>query len=95
MLFGRLIGWVFVLAGAIIAIRDAVLWHESGIFRFSSGGEIWFQVHRDSLNLLQAVVQRYLSPVIWDPGLQTVLLWPAMATLAGIGLILLILFRRR
>jgi hypothetical protein len=95
MLFGRLIGWVFVLAGMIVVIRDAVLWHETGTFRLSSGGEIWFQAHRDSLNLLQAVVQRYLTPVIWDPGIQTVLLWPAMATLVGIGLFLLLLFRRR
>ena len=95
MLIGRLVGWVLVLAGVIVAIRDGLIWHATGNYPFSSGGQIWFETHPDSINLVQAVVQRYLVPEIWDPGIQTVLLWPAVATLLGAGFIFLILFRRR
>ena len=95
MLLGRIVGWVLALAGVIIAIRDALIWYQTGTYPFTTGGELWFQLHRDSLNLTQAVVQRYLTPEIWDPGIQTVLLWPAFVPLLGLGIILLLLFRRR
>lgn len=95
MLLGRLVGWVLALAGVIVAIRDGLIWHETGTYPFSKGGELWFQVDPDSLNLVQAVIQRYLVPEVWDPGMQTVLLWPAAATLLGAGIILMLLFRRR
>jgi hypothetical protein len=95
MLLGRLIGWALLLAGIIVAIQDGLVWYETHVFQFSSGGEVWYKVDRDSLNLAQAVVQRYLSPDIWEAGILPALVWPATATLAGLGLILLLLFRRR
>ena len=95
MLIGRLLGWILVLAGIVVAIRDGVIWYETGTYPLISTGEAWYMVHSDSLNTTQAAVQRYLSPEIWDPGIQTVLLWPAVATFVGAGLILLLLFRRR
>jgi len=60
-----------------------------------TGGEFWFSVHTASLNTFQAVVQRYAAPELWDPVIQTVLLWPAVPTLLVPGLILLALCRRR
>lgn len=95
MLIGRLVGWVLVLAGVIVGLRDGLIWYQTGAYPFTKGGELWYTLAPDSINLVQAVVQRYLLPEIWDPGMLTVLLWPAMATLAGLGLILLLLFRRR
>jgi hypothetical protein len=95
MLIGRLLGWTLVLAGIIVAVRDAMEWFKTGIYPLITGGEVWYSINVDSLNLVQAVVQRYLSPEVWDPGIQTVWLWPAAATLAGTGVILLALFFRR
>ena len=47
------------------------------------------------LSQLQAGIQRYLFPELWDPIIATVLLWPAWVVFGGLGAILLALFRRR
>ena len=46
---------------------------------------------RSSLNLVQAVVQRYISPFLWDPIIVTILLWWAFAVLMVLGLLILAL----
>jgi hypothetical protein len=50
---------------------------------FHTGGEVWFALSPDTLNLSQAIVQRYLLPQLWDPVLVSLLRLPA-AGLAGI-----------
>ena len=40
-----------------------------------------------SLNLVQAVVQRYLLPALWDPVLVTLLLLPAWIVVGVPGLL--------
>jgi hypothetical protein len=49
-----------------------------------TGGEVWFALSADTLNLMQAVTQRYLWPALWDPGIVSVLKFPAVATLGGL-----------
>ncbi|MEQ9642017.1 MAG: hypothetical protein RIM84_18485 [Alphaproteobacteria bacterium] len=43
----------------------------------ASAGELWFRLDVESLNLVQAVTQRYLAPWLWDPAIVTLLQWPA------------------
>ncbi|PCJ70449.1 MAG: hypothetical protein COA62_07630 [Rhodobiaceae bacterium] len=52
---------------------------------FHTGGEVWFELSRNTLNLMQAVVQRYLSPSLWDPAIVSVLKLPLVAVLGLIG----------
>ena len=92
---GRLLGWV-LLALALIALGgDGLRWLESGQLEFAALGEVWFRADPGSLNLLQAVTQRYLLPQLWDPGVITLLSWPAVMVLGGLGLLLLVIFRKR
>jgi hypothetical protein len=93
-MIGRLLGWILLLCGTIAAVRDGMIWFKTGSYPFTTGGEIWYTIDVNSLNLVQAVIQRYLAAEIWDPGVQTVLLWPAAATLSGLGLLFLVLFHR-
>jgi hypothetical protein len=46
-----------------------------------TGGELWFALSPNTLNLMQAVTQRYVSPVLWDPVIVAVLKLPAVAVL--------------
>ena len=95
MFIGRILGALLLLGGIASGVGDLMAWQETGSFRLSAAGERWFQYSPDTLNLAQALTQRYLSPEVWDPYLQTVLLWPAVLVLTVPGLILLWLFRRR
>ena len=52
---------------------------------FHTGGEVWFDLSPNTLNLMQAVVQRYLWPSLWDPTIIAVLKLPAVAVLGLVG----------
>ena len=95
MIVGRVIGWVLVVAGIAILARDLFGWINEGTFVLVAAGELWFNLHDGSLNLIQAVTQRYIFPQLWDPIAVTVLLWPAFLVVGVPGLILIWLFRRR
>lgn len=62
-------------------------------------GTLWHQAGPESLNLTQAVTQRYIHPSLWTHVLLPVLLTPAwifFAVMAAVSLLLwLVLLRRR
>ncbi len=95
MIIGRMIGWLLVLAALVVLGRDVIAWHETGSFEPVVIGKLWYDLHPASLNLIQAVIQRYVIPGLWDPVIVTVLLWWAAPVLAVIGLLLVWLFRAR
>ena len=102
MAFLRGVGWL-LLGLAVLVIVFAIILMSGGTPIFEqTGGEYWFEADSESLNLVQAVIQRYLHPSIWDPVLVNVLLWPvaaglglAAAILAVPGLLVLGIFRPR
>ena len=97
MVVGRVIGWLF-LAAAIATlgwdIADAFGegWDSTAL------GLLWFQNHSESPGLAQVVFQRFIpviGPWLWDPVIQTILLWPAWAVFGAPGIFLSVVFRRR
>ena len=94
-MIGRLIGWIFFLAGLAVLTRDVFVWIDTKHWAPIAVGQLWFDLDRSSLNLVQAVVQRYIHPVLWDPIIVTVLLWWAFAVLMVLGLLILALSGRR
>ena len=101
MVFLRVVGGILLLAG--IAALGFDLWqYVQGMsqgqgFHLAAAGELWYRLSPGTLNLTQAVTQRYILPELWDSVLLTVLLWPAALVLGVPGLVLLTLgsFRRR
>ena len=94
-MIGRLIGWIFFLAGLAVLARDVFVWIDTKHWAPIALGQLWFDLDRSSLNLVQAVVQRYVHPFLWDPIIVTVLLWWAFAVLMVLGLLILALSGRR
>lgn len=100
--FLRGIGWVLVLLAVLVIVFGAVIWTRGAPIFEQAGGAYWFSAHSESLNLVQAIIQRYVHPAVWDPFLVTILLWPIAAGLGAVaavlavpGLLLVNLFRRR
>lgn len=78
-------GWLILLAAtAFVAEIAAALM--SGMYRALATGEVWYALDQGSLNLAQAVIQRYVHPAIWDALADTVLIAPAWAVLGVVGL---------
>ena len=91
-MIGRLIGWVFFLVGLAVLVRDVLVWIDTKNWAPIALGQLWFDLDRSSLNLVQAVVQRYVHPFLWDPIIVTILLCWAFAVLMVLGLVILALF---
>ena len=94
-MIGRLIGWIFFLAGLAVLAWDAFVWIETKKWAPIALGQLWYNLDPSSLNLVQAVVQRYIHPFLWDPIIVTVLLWWAFAVLMVLGVLILALSGRR
>jgi hypothetical protein len=95
MIAGRLLGWLFLLSGLAVLARDVMVGFETGVWDPIALGQLWYDIDRSSLNLVQAVVERYISPVLWDPVIVGLLYCWAFAVLLILGAILLSIFRRR
>jgi hypothetical protein len=95
MIVGRVIGWVLLLAGLVVLARDAIGWIDTHVFSPIALGQLWFDLSPGSLNFVQAVIQRYIHPAVWDPAITSVLFLWAWAVFVVLGVVLLALFRRR
>ena len=94
-MIGRLIGWVLFLAALSVLVRDVLVSIEAKRWAPIALGQLWFDLNRSSLNLTQAIVQRYIHPFLWDPVIVTLLLCWAFAVLMLLGLVILTISSRR
>ena len=95
MIVGRIIGWLFIVIALVALGADIVGSLASRSIDVTPLGKQWFEIHRGSIGLAQAAIQRYVLPELWDPVIVTVLLWPTFAVFAVLGMILAYLFRYR
>ena len=74
-----------LLLATLGVCADGLAGGESGLRPL---GAVWFDLSPGSLNLVQAVVERYLWAGLWDRVLFPVLAWPAALILGIPGLAL-------
>ncbi|MCV0428219.1 MAG: hypothetical protein K5905_22415 [Roseibium sp.] len=82
----RVFGYGFLAVAIIAGISDASTSIAQSQMHLAPLGQVWFNLSPETLNLSQAVIQRYVHPSLWDPALQTVLTWPVWAVFAPLGL---------
>jgi hypothetical protein len=91
----RLIGWLMVAVALGLLAREAYYWLTTGLWEILPAGQLWFNLHRNSLLLVQPAIERYLWTGLWN-GVETILTWPAWLVIGVPGLLLALLrFRRR
>jgi hypothetical protein len=91
----RVLAWILLALAVAVIGRDVVLLIETGRFPVATLGELWYAIDRGSLNLVQAVIERYLHPWLWDPVVFSLLRWPAALVLGVPGLALAVIARGR
>ncbi|HEY3911033.1 MAG TPA: hypothetical protein VGM07_14235 [Stellaceae bacterium] len=95
MIVGRAIGWLIMLVGLSVLARDVLTWIDTKTWAPIALGQLWYELDRSNLNLVQAATQRYVSPFLWDPIIVSVLLCWAFAVFVAVGAALLLCFRNR
>jgi hypothetical protein len=90
-LFLCFLGWLFVLATMGAGAWEVFAPAAKGGIAMRPLGAFWYWIDPGSLNLVQAVVERYLLPELWDPVIVAVLQQPAVFVLAVPAFVLLAL----
>ncbi|MDF1721173.1 MAG: hypothetical protein P1U65_10905 [Minwuia sp.] len=95
MIFFRLLGYLLLFL-AIAALGAEILTSvQAGEWIVLTAGDVWAEIDRESIGLVQVGLERYVHPFLFDPLLLTVLLWPAWAVAGVPALLILVLARRR
>jgi len=94
-MFVRGLAWIVFVLALVAAGRDGLMLWESGTYNPVRLGEIWYALDGGSLNLVQAVIERYIHPFLWQSIIFPLLYWPAWAVLTGFAVALAVLFGRR
>ncbi len=92
---GRVLAWLFIALGLGVFAWDVWVFLNRGLVQMTALGQLWYWAHPGSLNLVQAVIERYVHPFLWDPVIISVLLTPAAIVFLVIGVLLAFAFRRR
>lgn len=88
-------GWIFALAAVAAAGWALAVAGPGGIFQRPLG-ELWFKLDAGSLNLVQAVIERYIWPPLWEFVASPILRTPAVVAFAAPAALFLVLcFLRR
>ncbi len=97
-LISGLLGLVLTLFGLLMLVFEVLVWIPDSSRAANSLGQTWFQydpfaafIGTDSLPLVGAIIERRLSPLIWDPFIVTILSWPSWIALLVVGLFCLVL----
>jgi hypothetical protein len=75
---GCFFGWLFVLATFAVAAWEFFARDPEKGFQLRPAGQMWFLIDKDSLGLVQVVLERHLWPPLWDPMLFSLLRLPSI-----------------
>jgi hypothetical protein len=90
----RILGLVFLAAGFVFVIYDGTKSIADHTFYVSKFSMTWAEIHQSSLQSLQAAVEKNLT-WLWNPILQAVLEQPTWLVLGMLGIILILLGRKK
>jgi hypothetical protein len=85
----RIIGGFFIFLAAGALAWEFYVLVDTGSLTVTSWGELWYRLHAPSLNLYQVVVERHISPALWDMLLAPLLIWPAVLVFLLPGVLLI------
>ena len=94
-IFFRILGLLTLALALITAVLDLTRSIADSAIVMTPLGQDWFNFSLSSLNLAQAIVQRYIHPAIWDPGIQSILQLPSWVVFGVLAMLFFWIGRRR
>ncbi|WP_048645386.1 hypothetical protein [Nitratireductor soli] len=91
----RALAMVSLAIAVIMAVIDATRSIAASALVFTPLGESWYSVSPETLNLSQAVVQRYTLAVLWDPVALFILTLPGWLVFTALSLLFYTIGRPR
>ena len=91
----RLVGLVCLAAAFILVIYDGTKSIAGNNLFLTSVRTLWDLINSGSLARLQPAIQHYANGYLWDPVMVGFLSAPSWVVLGGVGIILLLLGRKK
>lgn len=91
----RLLAMICLCVAVIMAVQDGARSVAASAVTLKPLGISWYEISPDTLNLSQAVIQRFLLPAIWDPFMIWVLNQPGFAVMGILALLLYVAGHKR
>ena len=91
----RFIGLLLLALGFIFLVYDGIRSISDGSILLTRASEVWNAVHDRSLATLQSLVERNVGHDIWQIGIAPILAQPASAVACVLGVILIVLGRKK
>ena len=95
MIICRSVAILFLLAALGLFVYEIVNALTGGGYNLIAGGELWANIHANSLVGFGALIEKNISPWLWGEIIVPILLAPAWAIAVVPGLVLAILCRSR
>jgi hypothetical protein len=93
--FFRFVGLLLLAAAFILVIYDGTKSIAANNFYFTSVRTAWELVNAQSLAALRPLISPYAGGVLWDPGMVALLAAPAWSVLGFLGIVFMLLGRRK
>src|ERR1700743_3147089 len=92
--FVRRIGLLLLASGFIFMVYDGARFVADNTLRFTKFGQFWNDIHQSSQQAFRLWVEG-LSPWLWNNVVRVILDQPVFAVMAVLGVLLMLVFRRR
>jgi hypothetical protein len=91
----RFLGLLLLALAFIFVVYDGMKSIADGGVFFTRVTQIWTEIHLASLQSAQATVERYTGAEVWKLGIAPILEQPASAVACVLGVILIVLGRKK
>ncbi|HEV2630982.1 MAG TPA: hypothetical protein VGV41_20360 [Pseudolabrys sp.] len=91
----RFLGLICLAAAFILAIYDGTKSIAASRVFLTSVRTLWELINANSLMQVKPLLTPYAGGMLWDPGMVSILNAPAFTLLACVGIVLLMLGRRK
>ncbi len=92
--FFRLIGLLLLAGGFVFLVYDGARWVADQSLRFTQFGQFWNDINQSSQQAFRIWVESK-EPWLWTSVVKVILEQPVFAVLGIVGILLMLLFRRR
>ena len=90
----KVLGLALLAIALVLVIIEAYGYFRDGYWQSYLLGQFWYSWRPGTLNLTQAVTERYLHWWLWDYGIGQLVIWPLWVSAGGLGLLFYVIGRR-
>ena len=91
----RFLGFWLLAAAVVVIVIDGTKTIAAQGLVITPFAQTWLQLHTGSLSALQAWMERSLNPLVWNPGVTTLLRLPSIVVFSLLALVFLWIGRPR